>query len=297
MREKIILVIDDDEMNLQIAKMILERKLPCKVLVADNGVDGIDFLKKQRVNLVLLDVMMPDFDGIETLQEIRGDEQIKNVPVMMLTASGDIETIKKAGLLGVKDYIKKPFLPTNLVERVKKKLAEVHAEEILLLGDDEKKLQAMQKIIEENFSHETLTATSTSAAEKILHESDINLIIACADMKFVDGFKFLSLIASEEKFNCIPFTITTPEKIAELIEKINTPAVEEKTKVAKPPEVVKAPEVAKPPKDSKSTSAEPKVSKPPIVEEVADSVVARSDKKKIANVVTNFIGYQLNVKV
>lgn len=297
MREKIILVIDDDEMNLQIAKMILERKLPCKVLVADNGVDGIDFLKKQRVNLVLLDVMMPDFDGIETLQEIRGDEQIKNVPVMMLTASGDIETIKKAGLLGVKDYIKKPFLPTNLVERVKKKLAEVHAEEILLLGDDEKKLQALQKIIEENFSHETLTATSTSAAEKILRESDINLIIACADMKFVDGFKFLSLIASEEKFNCIPFTITTPEKIAELIEKINTPAVEEKPKVAKSSEVVKPPEVAKPPKDSKPTSPEPKVSKTPIVEEVADSVVARSDKKKIANVVTNFIGYQLNVKV
>ena len=167
MREKIILVIDDDDMNLQIAKMILERKLPCKVIGVDNGVEGIDILKSQRVSLVLLDIMMPDFDGIETLQEIRGDDDIKNVPVMMLTASGEIDDIQKTRLLGVKDYIKKPFLPADLVERVKKKLSEVHSEEILLLGDDEDKLQAMQSVIEDNFPHETLIATSTAAAEKI----------------------------------------------------------------------------------------------------------------------------------
>ena len=103
MRKKTVLVIDDDEMNLQIAKMILEKRLPCEVIGADNGVEGIDILKSQRVSLVLLDVMMPDFDGIETLQEIRGDAQIKDVPVMMLTASVDVETVQKAGALDVKD--------------------------------------------------------------------------------------------------------------------------------------------------------------------------------------------------
>ena len=274
MRKKIILVIDDDEMNLQIAKMVLERKLPCKVLGADNGVEGIEILKSQRVNLVLLDVMMPDFDGIETLQEIRGDAQIKDVPVMMLTATVEVGTIQKARLLGVKDYIKKPFLPADLVERVKKKLSEVHSEEILILGDDEKNLQAMQKIIEENFPHEALTATSTEAAEKILRESEINLIIACADMKFIDGFKFLALVASDKKFNKIPFAITTPDKIVELVDKLNAPEVEEKSAVD-----------------------EPEISKPPIGEEVAESVVVHEDKKKIANVVTNLIGYQLNIKI
>ena len=113
MREKVILVIDDDEMNLQIAKMVLERKLKCKVIGADNGVEGIDILKTQRVSLVLLDVMMPDFDGIETLQEIRSDPLIKNVPVMMLSATVYLDTVKKAGMLGVRDYIKKPFLPAD----------------------------------------------------------------------------------------------------------------------------------------------------------------------------------------
>jgi len=259
MRKKIILVIDDDEMNLQIAQMILERKLPCKVLVADNGVEGIDILKSQQVNLVLLDVMMPDFDGVETLQEIRNDEEIKDVPIMMLTASGDVETIKKVGALGVKDYIKKPFLPADLIERVEKKLAEqVPANRVFLFGDDEKILQEMQTSIEENFPHEVLIATR---AEEILTAEGIDLIVACADMKFIDGVKILSLVASEEKFNSIPFAITSPEKILELIEKINAPEVEE----------------------------------PPEVEEVKEAIVVHEEKKKIVNVVTNLIGYEIKV--
>ena len=266
MREKIILVIDDDEMNLQIAKMILERKLPCKVLGADNGVDGIEILKNQRVHLVLLDVMMPDFDGIETLQEIRNDPQIKNVPVMMLTATTDLDTIKKVGALGVKDYIKKPFLPADLLERVEKKLAEVHSEEILLLGDDEKKLLTMQKIIEENFPHEALTATTIDAAEKILRETEPNLIIADAEMKFVNGFKFLALPAVEK----IPFALTNSEKILELLEKLK-PEVPEEPKISESPEI--------------------KPLEPPKIKTVAKSVVVREEKKKIANVVTNLIGY------
>ena len=124
MRKKKIFVIDDDEMNLQIAKMILERKLFCEVIGVDNGMAGIEILRNQRVNLVLLDILMPDFDGIETLKEIRADDKIKDASVMMLTASGDIENIQKVGLLGVKDYIKKPFMPADLIQRVKEKLDE-----------------------------------------------------------------------------------------------------------------------------------------------------------------------------
>lgn len=124
--ESVILVIDDDEMNLKIAKVILERKLPCKVICTDNGIVGLDILRRQHVDLVLLDIMMPYFDGFETLEEIRADVIIKDVPVMMLTASGDFENVKQALKLGVKDYIRKPLLPDDLVQRVKNKLAEAN---------------------------------------------------------------------------------------------------------------------------------------------------------------------------
>ena len=292
MREKVILVIDDDDMNLQIAKMILEKKLPCKVIGVDNGFEGLEILRKQRVNLVLLDILMPVYDGIEMLQDIRGNEQIKDIPVMMLTASGDIDDIQRAGKLGVKDYIKKPFMPADLIARVEKKLAEEPpGAEVLLVGDDENILQEMRQIIELNFNHEALIAKS---AEEILSVGEVDLIIACADMKFVDGVKILSLIAGEEKFKSVPFALTTPEKLLELIEKLKPEPVEE------PAEEKIAPPDENPPVEEKiwAKPSEPITEKePPAVEEVADSTVIHKEKKKLANVVTTLIGYDLDIKI
>ena len=284
MSKRKILVIDDDEMNLQIAKMILEKKLACEVICAASGVEGLDILKNRRVNLVLLDIMMPDFDGIETLKEIRGDERIKNVPVMMLTASGDVENIHKVGALGVKDYIKKPFLPADLVKRVEKKLSEIHSEEILLIGDDESELRGMKELIEENFPHEALMAANYNDAAKILRGMDFDLIIACADMKLVDGFKIMKFISSDEKFSAIPFAITTSDKLLEVVEKINQPAIEE----------IEPVEEKKP---DESPVEEEKPSESPIVEKIPDLAVTHSEKKKIANVVTNLIGYELDIHI
>ena len=249
MKTKKVLVIDDDEMNLQIAKMVLERKLSCEVLCAASGLDGLDVLLREHVDLVLLDIMMPDFDGIETLREIRGDARTKELPVMMLTASGDLDDIQKVGALGVKDYIKKPFLPADLVVRVGKKLAEVRSEVVLIIGDDESALQSMQDAVEKNFPHEVLTAATYSDAVKILRESNVSLIVACADMKFIDGFKMLAFVASDEKFASTPFTVTTVDKLLDVVAKISAP---------------------------------------PVVE-------LPSEKKRLANVVTTLIGYELDI--
>ena len=220
MRKKKILIIDDDEMNLQIAKMILEKKLPCEVLCANNAFDGLDILRSQRVSLVLLDILMPVFDGIETLQEIRNNKYLKKIPVMMLTASGDIENIQRVGALGVKDYIKKPFMPADLISRVTKKLAEVRMEEILLIGDDESVLLEMRNVIEKNFPQEALIATNYEDAVKILRNAPTELIISCADMKFTFAFKMLAFLSEEEEFSEIPFMKSTPDKILEMIDKI-----------------------------------------------------------------------------
>ncbi|MBR2519444.1 MAG: response regulator [Selenomonadaceae bacterium] len=275
MKKKTILVIDDDEMNLQIAKMILEKKLPCEVICASTGHDGLEILRNRRVDLVLLDILMPDFDGIETLQELRADERIKNVPVMMLTALGDVENIQKVGTLGVKDYIKKPFMPADFIKRVEKKLSETNSAEILLTGDDENELRGMKKIIEENFPHEVQIAATYGEAVKILREKNFALIIASANMKFIDGFKLLKFVESDEKFSEIPFALTTSDKILSVIDKINAPQVEETAETA-------APTVEKPSGKEKMQH---------------DSPVIHTGKKKIGNVVTNLIGYELDVHV
>ena len=298
MRKKKILVIDDDEMNLQIAKMVLEKKLACEVVCASSGIDGLEILRSQRINLALLDIMMPDFDGIETLKEIRGDERMRNVPVMMLTASGDVENIHKVGALGVKDYIKKPFMPTDLIKRVEKKLSEIHSEEVLIIGDDEEELRGMKEIIEENFPHEALTAANFDAATKILREIDFDLVIACADMKLVDGFKIMKFISSDEKFSAIPFAITTSCKLLEVVEKINQPEVEEIESLTEEIAETDAPTIEKLPVEEKAF-AEEKVAddSPSLAKKADDSPVIHSDKKKIANVVTTLIGYELDIHI
>ena len=301
MRKKKILVIDDDEMNLQIAKMILERKLPCEVICAASGFDGLEILRNERVNLVLLDILMPEMDGMETLLKIRADERIKKVSVMMLTATVEKDLIQRAMALGVTDYIKKPFLPADLIKRVEKKFAEIHSEEILLIGDDESELRGMKELIEENFDHEALTATTFAEATKILREREPTLIIACADMKFINGFKILEFVGSDEKFSAIPFALTTVDKLLEVIDKINAPQVEETTSAVEKITEPSAPTIENPTveeKISETLPAEEKIpDEPPISEKVNSSPVIHSEKKRIANVVTNLIGYELDLHI
>lgn len=115
---KKILVVDDDAMNLKMAEMIL-KSMPYEVVTVSSGQECLDYLLGQPVELVLLDVLMPEMDGLETLRKLRDMEQGKNLPVMLLSASMEDDVREEAEELGAMDYIQKPFLPQNLQERVK----------------------------------------------------------------------------------------------------------------------------------------------------------------------------------
>lgn len=140
-----ILVVDDDEMMIMMARHILSTKY--EVVTAETGAEAIEIFDKERPDMVLSDLMMPEMDGMETLAEIRAGEWIKNVPVMMLTATVEKDLIQRARALDVTDYIKKPFMPADLIQRVEKKLSKIHSEEILLIGDDEGELCGMKELI------------------------------------------------------------------------------------------------------------------------------------------------------
>lgn len=110
-----ILVIDDDKTLLRLLQEALN-KAKFRVILATNGVDGLQELYARQPDLVLLDVMMPRMDGWETLERIR---QISRVPVIMLTAK-DGEADKLRGLThGVDDYVTKPFSFAELIARVR----------------------------------------------------------------------------------------------------------------------------------------------------------------------------------
>ena len=112
-----ILIVDDDSMNLKVAKVILESN-GYKTITAISAAECLETLKEEMVDLVLLDIEMPIMNGIKTLEYMRSHEKFKEIPVMFLTADADIETVKEAARLGAKGYVKKPFLPHDLLERV-----------------------------------------------------------------------------------------------------------------------------------------------------------------------------------
>lgn len=117
MAEKI-LVIDDDTLNLKMAERIL--KDTYDVFCAKSGMEGIDMIRNSKMDLVLLDLDMPYMNGLEVLAKIREDESIADVKVAILTAAEGGEEMEDAIRLGTLDFIKKPFLPVKLLERVKK---------------------------------------------------------------------------------------------------------------------------------------------------------------------------------
>ena len=113
--KKRILVVDDDTMNLKRAERILKDKY--EVVLAQSGKEALDFIICQEFDLVLLDIAMPEMDGIETFKRMK-EFAWGNIPVIFLTASGDESDVRNAIKLGAINYLKKPFPTQELLNRV-----------------------------------------------------------------------------------------------------------------------------------------------------------------------------------
>ena len=113
------ILICDDEKDIVSALDIYLKADGYQTFLAYNGREAVEFVRQEEIQLVLLDIMMPEMDGMETIQEIR---KISNVPVIFLSAKGE-DMDKVLGLtMGADDYITKPFHPVELQARVKSQL-------------------------------------------------------------------------------------------------------------------------------------------------------------------------------
>jgi two-component system alkaline phosphatase synthesis response regulator PhoP len=113
-----LLVVDDEEDLLELIAYNLKKE-GYQVLTCDNGKEGIRLAREFRPDLVLLDVMMPDMNGIEVCREIKHDPEMKHTPIVFLTAKMD-EKIEVQGLdLGADDYLSKPISTSKLKSRIK----------------------------------------------------------------------------------------------------------------------------------------------------------------------------------
>jgi len=119
MNNKTILIVDDTIANLDILVELLDEY---DVVDATNAKDALEIANEEHIDLILLDIMMPEMDGYEMCKRLKAEDKTKDIPVIFITAKTDEDSITKAYDIGGTDYIRKPFLPKELLSRVKKEL-------------------------------------------------------------------------------------------------------------------------------------------------------------------------------
>ena len=119
---KKILVVEDEEIICE----LLQRKLGqagYEVSIAKDGVEGLEKMRETKFDVVLLDIIMPNKGGFGVMEEMQGDENLKNIPVIVISNSGQPVELDKAKRLGAKDWlIKTEFDPQEVLEKVKKQI-------------------------------------------------------------------------------------------------------------------------------------------------------------------------------
>ena len=123
MERKKILLVDDSSTVLLMEKMILS-KSPYELVTASDGQAGFDKAVSEKPDLILLDVVMPRMDGFEVCRRLRERDEMRGVPVIMVTTRGELNAVETGYQSGCTDYITKPINGLELLSKVKSYLGE-----------------------------------------------------------------------------------------------------------------------------------------------------------------------------
>ena len=118
-RDPALLVVDDNEDNLYTLTRRLKRQGYDNVATAEDGRQALELMAARPFDLVLLDVMMPEMDGYQVLETMKADPALHRIPVVMISALDELDSVVRCVELGAEDYLTKPFNPTHLRDRVR----------------------------------------------------------------------------------------------------------------------------------------------------------------------------------
>ena len=118
MTEKNILLIDDEETIQEVVQVGIEIEAGWQVAIASSGLAGINLAQNLQPDVILLDVMMPDMDGVDTLSQLKNNDKTSTIPVIFLTAKAQAEEKNQFQSLGVVDVITKPVNSMTLASQI-----------------------------------------------------------------------------------------------------------------------------------------------------------------------------------
>jgi len=183
---KTIIVIDDLPENVFMLQDRLEQE-GYEVITAYDGKSGIEKVRRERPDLILLDVMMPDLTGIEVCKILVADNETSGIPIILVTAKSGAEDTKEGLEAGAFDYIKKPINRIELIARVKSALKLSEANKLLL--EAEKKNTFVATVVTANHKIKqplTLLSLSSAAIKRELGKDEISREALLGKLKYIE---------------------------------------------------------------------------------------------------------------
>jgi adenylate cyclase len=216
-----LLVVDDQEMNRDMLSRRLERQ-GHRVMAAENGRLAIERLKRERVDVILLDILMPELDGVETLRRIKLDEALRDIPVIMLSALDELDAVVRCIEMGADDYLQKPFNPVLLSARInacleKRRLRDQEREYLAQLQIEREKSESLLRNILPGSIAERLKRGETTIADDF---SDATVLFA----DLVEFTRLASAVSAPRLVQFLNEVFSQFDWLAELhgLEKIKT---------------------------------------------------------------------------
>ena len=139
-----VLIVDDDRQTTEFISLVLENQTNCAIITAGSGPEAIELAKAHAPDIILLDIMMPGMNGLETFRKIKELDSLIPPAVFFITARREREDIIKGIQLGAEDYIEKPFDASILREKVQSRLAKMK-EKHDRQGLKEKRAEALRR--------------------------------------------------------------------------------------------------------------------------------------------------------
>jgi sigma-B regulation protein RsbU (phosphoserine phosphatase) len=142
-----ILIVDDEPFNVDYLEQELE-EAACETIAATNGQEALDKVQSEAPDLVLLDIMMPIMDGFEVLSRLKADPATRDIPVIVISANNNIQSVVRGIQLGAEDYLPKPFEPVLLHARITSSLEKKRLRDLqqLYLKGLERELEIAREI-------------------------------------------------------------------------------------------------------------------------------------------------------
>ena len=220
-----LLIIDDNDMN----RDLLARRLSqayYEVIDVPSGKEALEVVKRRKVDLILLDILMPDMDGYEVLENLKENPDTRTIPVIMLTAVHEMDSVVRCFELGADDYLTKPynipFVRSRIASCLRGKANATSSQssrpsaKILVVDDNSVNRDILQRRLERE-GYYVDAAVNGRVALDMIDKANYDLILLDILMPEMDGYDVLRVLKESEKHKHIPVIMLTAVHEAESV--------------------------------------------------------------------------------